>query len=184
MRSVQRSPPKSLASIRRPASKSGFSGTRRLPWTRHSKACRRESRRRTQLSFGYAKLQNEADSNRATLQAFSIYRAKMAGAPSIEQTNVDIVSPAVPGTKPISPNRKVILGFVGVVALFGSVVAAIVRASLVQNLRSAEQAGALLGLRTLALVPKVRSSKPDRPSGRGYAGLRVVGIDSVPLHLD
>jgi uncharacterized protein involved in exopolysaccharide biosynthesis/Mrp family chromosome partitioning ATPase len=105
-------------------------------------------------------VQNDADSDRATYQAFAIFRAKMAGTPTIEQTDVQVISPASPALWPISPKRKTILAVIGLGTLVLGMAASVLRAALAHDLRSAEQASALLGLPTLALIPKVRGSKP------------------------
>jgi succinoglycan biosynthesis transport protein ExoP len=105
-------------------------------------------------------LQNDADSDRSTYQAFAIYRAKMAGTPTVEHTRVHVISPAYPEPKPISPNRKAILAVVGLGALVLAVAMSVYRAAFAQDLRSAEQAAALLNLPTLALIPKVRAPRP------------------------
>jgi succinoglycan biosynthesis transport protein ExoP len=105
-------------------------------------------------------IQSDADTDRATYQAFAIYRSKMIDAPTIAQSDVQVISPATPALTPISPNRKAILAFVGFATLTLGVVVSVLRAGFAQDLRSAEQASALLGLRTLALIPKARGRKP------------------------
>lgn len=105
-------------------------------------------------------LQNDANSSRDTYTAMSTYRARVAGAPTVEQTSVSVISNATPPLKAAWPNQAAILALTGVGAFFLSAVAVFLRATFAQDLRSAEQAWALLGLPTLALIPQVRLPKP------------------------
>lgn len=101
-------------------------------------------------------LQSDASSNRATLEAFSLFRAKMAGLPSLKRPDLSIVSPARPPQAPAWPNRLAVVVGVGLGTLIIGCLVAVLRVSLDQRVRSADQIGALLGLPTVALIPLAR----------------------------
>jgi polysaccharide biosynthesis transport protein len=102
-----------------------------------------------------AALQNDTDSDRATYEAFAIFRAKTAGLLTTERPDIEIVSPALPWREPSWPKRKVVLVATALgVSCLGFFIS-VLRVSLDQGLRSAEQIGVLLGLPTAALIPRV-----------------------------
>jgi uncharacterized protein involved in exopolysaccharide biosynthesis/Mrp family chromosome partitioning ATPase len=104
-------------------------------------------------------LQADVNSNRTTLEAFAIFRAKMAGLPSIERPDLEIVSLAQPAPIPIWPNRKSVLLVAGLGALVIACFVSILRVALDQGLRSTQQVGAVLGLTTVAFIPLARSRR-------------------------
>lgn len=122
-------------------------------------------------------LQNDADSSRATLQAFAIFRAKVADLPSIEAPDLAIVSPAKPNPVPVWPNRKKILVVVALGSLVIGCLVAMIRVSLDQGLRSADQVEATLGLLTVALVPIARRRRD--PAAAALAAPASILCESV-----
>jgi polysaccharide biosynthesis transport protein len=139
-----------------------------------------ESRIETQrASSGRLKeLQRDVDGDRATYQGFAIFRAKMGGLPQIERANLQVVSPAVPSLSPAWPNRKAVLLLTGLGTLGLGFVASVLRVSLDQGLRNADQIGALLGLETAALVPLV----PKRQRGRRDPARFALDVPGCALH--
>jgi Mrp family chromosome partitioning ATPase len=111
-------------------------------------------------------LQRDADDARSIYTAFAIFRAKTDGAPQVARSNLEILTPANPSPLPAWPNRKAVLFLAGLGTLGLGLLLSFLRASLDQGLRSSEQVGALLGLETVALIPRARGYKSRRdPAG-------------------
>ena len=102
-----------------------------------------------------AELRRDTDSDRTLYEAFAIFGAKTAGLSAIQRPDMEIVSPALPLRVPQWPNRKVVLGATALGVLCLGLFIVVLRASIDERLRSAEQIAALLGLPTAALIPRV-----------------------------
>jgi succinoglycan biosynthesis transport protein ExoP len=99
-------------------------------------------------------LQRDADTDRKAYEAFAVYRAKIAGLNAV-QPEAELLSPAISPLHPAYPRKLLILAAAGFVTLLLSAILAFVRENLDQRFRSAQDVAAILGLRTLALVPRV-----------------------------
>lgn len=99
-------------------------------------------------------LQRDADTDRKAYEAFAAYRNKIAGLNTV-QPEAELLSRAISPIHPAYPRKLLIVAAVGFVTLLLSAILAFVRENLDQRFRSAQDVAAILGLRTLALVPRV-----------------------------
>jgi Mrp family chromosome partitioning ATPase len=99
-------------------------------------------------------MQRDADTDRKTYEAFAVYRDKIAGLNTI-QPEAELLSRATSPLTPIYPRQMLTLAAVALSTLLLSAVFALVRESMDQRFRSAQDVGAILGLGTLALVPRL-----------------------------
>ncbi len=100
-------------------------------------------------------VQRDADTDRAAYEAFAIYHDKIAGLNAIGQPEAELLSQATAPIGPIYPRKFLILAVVALSASLLSMVVAFLRESLDQRFRNAQDVGVILGLPTLALVPRI-----------------------------
>jgi succinoglycan biosynthesis transport protein ExoP len=100
-------------------------------------------------------VQRDAETDRKTYEAFAIYHDKMAGLNAIGQPEAELLSQATSPISPIYPRKLLTLTTAALSALFLSTIFALLRESLDQRFRSAQDVSATLGLPTLALVPRL-----------------------------
>ncbi|HEX6114135.1 MAG TPA: polysaccharide biosynthesis tyrosine autokinase [Geminicoccaceae bacterium] len=101
-------------------------------------------------------LQREADANRALLETFLTRFKEASGEQELQEPDARIISAADPPLDPAFPRKKLVM----VVAFVGSLGLGALLALLLEHfdrgIRSSEQVEGLTGLKTLALLPKVR----------------------------
>ena len=99
-------------------------------------------------------LQRDADTDRKTYEAFAVYRDKIAGLSTI-QPEAELLSRATAPLVAVYPRHLLTLSIVALVTLLLGAVLALMRESLDQRFHSAQDVAAILGLGTLALVPRL-----------------------------
>jgi len=100
-------------------------------------------------------LQRDADTDRETYAAFAIYHDKIAGLNSILQPEAELLSGATTPISPFYPRQMLTLAGVGLSTLFLSIIFVLLRERLDQRFHSSQDVDAVLGLPTLALVPRI-----------------------------
>lgn len=108
-------------------------------------------------SVEYAILRREVDTNKQLYRAL-LERLKVAGVSAgLKASNISVVDPAVPPTRPVSPRVLLNLAVGFLLGLGGGVCAAFLQEHLDNTLKSQADVEALLGVPTLALIPSCRS---------------------------
>ncbi|HKT19954.1 MAG TPA: polysaccharide biosynthesis tyrosine autokinase [Stellaceae bacterium] len=100
-------------------------------------------------------LQKDADTDRKTYEAFAIYHDKIAGLDTILQPEAELLSRAITPINPSYPKQMLTLVAAGLATALLSMVLALLRDHMDQRFRSSQDVNAVLGLPTLALIPKI-----------------------------
>jgi polysaccharide biosynthesis transport protein len=109
-------------------------------------------------------VQAQADSDRKAYESFAIYRDKLAGLNEVEQPEAELLSTAMPPISPAYPRDLLTLASVGFITLLLGVIYALVRPSLDNRLRTAQDVAVVLGLPTLAAIQRISRSRAREAS--------------------
>jgi succinoglycan biosynthesis transport protein ExoP len=109
-------------------------------------------------------VQAQADSDRKAYESFAIYRDKLAGANEVDQPEAEMLSTARPPISPAYPRDLLTLAAVGFITMLLGVIYALVRPSLDNRLRTAQDIAAVLGLPTLASIQRISRSRTREAS--------------------
>jgi capsular exopolysaccharide synthesis family protein len=132
-------------------------------------------------------LEREADANKLLLQAFLTRSVETNHQESSPEPDAEIISRAAVPQQPSFPQTKLILMASFLMAVFVAILLALAIESLDRGIRSAEQVRRLMGVRSLGLVPGLKtwrwsSRRPEdyvlkRPDSAFAESIRIMNAD-------
>lgn len=100
-------------------------------------------------------LQKNAETDRKTYEAFAVYRDKLAGLTAVLPPAAELLSTATAPVNPSYPRQMTILVGVALAALLLAATLALLREHLDDRFRNSQDVETILGLPTLALIPRI-----------------------------
>lgn len=108
-------------------------------------------------------LQKNAETDRKTYEAFAVYRDKLAGLTAVLPPAAELLSTATAPVNPSYPRQMMILVGVALAALLLTATLALLREHLDDRFRNSQDVEAVLGLPTLALIPRISETQRFTP---------------------
>jgi Mrp family chromosome partitioning ATPase len=104
-------------------------------------------------------LQKNAETDRKTYEAFAVYRDKLAGLTAVLPPAAELLSTATAPVNPSYPRQMTILVGVALATLLLTATLALLREHLDDRFRNSQDVEAVLGLPTLALIPRISETQ-------------------------
>lgn len=104
-------------------------------------------------------LQKNAETDRKTYEAFAVYRDKLAGSTAVLPPAAELLSRATAPVNPSYPRQMLILVGVTLTTLLLASIVALLREHLDDRFRNPQDVETVLGLPTLALIPRISESQ-------------------------
>ncbi|MGH7036512.1 MAG: GumC family protein [Stellaceae bacterium] len=104
-------------------------------------------------------LQKNAETDRKTYEAFAVYRDKLAGLTAVLPPAAELLSTATAPVNPSYPRQMLILVGVALAAFLLAATLALLREHLDDRFRNSQDVETVLGLPTLALIPRISETQ-------------------------